>query len=163
MIPGGKTVGDAAWKRAVERQLRHVASDALKHVEEQNTCAARLEGYLALIIWPDDPIGSDHFNANLERYFRVFHKQRRSDYRALSWSERANQLVADFQRASRARRGRPRDTDAAADAQVSAAFKKSGLTYAQYAATKGLKPLDVERAVDRHRKRPKQARSACKK
>ena len=66
MIPGGKTVGDAAWKRAVERQLRHVASDALKHVEEQNTCAARLEGYLALIIWPDDPIGSDHFNANLE-------------------------------------------------------------------------------------------------
>jgi hypothetical protein len=53
-------------------------------------------------------------------------------------------------------RGRPRDTDAAADARLRDEWQQSGLSsYAQFAAKKGMKARDVKLAVDRARKHPR--------
>ena len=53
-------------------------------------------------------------------------------------------------------RGRPRksgDTKPSQDKKLAKEFKKSGKTYAAYAAERGLKEADLRRAVDRDRKR----------
>jgi hypothetical protein len=102
---------DRTWQRRIERHLRKVARDAIKCVNEENTCAARLEGYLASKLWPGVVFRFDELRDSLERYFRVFHGLSRADFRVLSWQERADQLLADFEAASRVRRGRKRRTD----------------------------------------------------
>ena len=58
------------------------------------------------------------------------------------------------------KRGRPQDTDEAADKRIDDAWKTDQYpTYANLAAEKGISPLDVKRAIDRHRKRLKRTSS----